>query len=79
MKKNSKGFTLIELLVVVAIIGILAAVGVPGVDESAQPIRSARGGLGFQTQSVDQFIQLVESTHHPVGLVGPGWHRPGRK
>ena len=28
MKKNKKGFTLIELLVVVAIIGILAAVGV---------------------------------------------------
>ena len=27
-KKNQKGFTLIELLVVVAIIGILAAVGV---------------------------------------------------
>jgi type IV pilus assembly protein PilA len=28
IKKKSKGFTLIELLVVVAIIGILAAVGV---------------------------------------------------
>ena len=28
MKKLNKGFTLIELLVVVAIIGILAAVGV---------------------------------------------------
>ena len=28
MRKNNKGFTLIELLVVVAIIGILAAVGV---------------------------------------------------
>ena len=28
MKKTNKGFTLIELLVVVAIIGILAAVGV---------------------------------------------------
>ena len=27
-KNNNKGFTLIELLVVVAIIGILAAVGV---------------------------------------------------
>ncbi len=27
-RKNSKGFTLIELLVVVAIIGILAAVGI---------------------------------------------------
>ena len=28
MKKNKKGFSLIELLVVVAIIGVLAAVGV---------------------------------------------------
>ena len=28
MKKNNKGFSLIELLVVVAIIGVLAAVGV---------------------------------------------------
>lgn len=39
IKKNNKGFTLIELLVVVAIIGILAAVGVTaysGYTESAQ-------------------------------------------
>ena len=53
-KKISKGFTLIELLVVVAIIGILASVGVVaynGYTTSAQ-----RGAAGSNHNSVSKWI-----------------------
>ena len=54
-KKNQKGFTLIELLVVVAIIGILASVGVVaynGYTSSAQ-----KGAANSNHNSVVKWIQ----------------------
>ena len=54
-KKRNKGFTLIELLVVVAIIGILASVGVVaynGYTESAK-----RASAGSNHNSVKKWIQ----------------------
>ena len=49
-KKNLKGFTLIELLVVVAIIGILAAVGVVAYNGYTASAKRVHQNLYMQLQ-----------------------------
>ena len=57
--KNLKGFTLIELLVVVAIIGILAAVGV--VAYNGYTASAKKNVVSSRYQTVIKFIKLDKS------------------
>ena len=54
-KKRNKGFTLIELLVVVAIIGILASVGVVAYNGYTESAKKASAGSNHN--SVKKWIQ----------------------
>tara|TARA_Y100001970_G_C14014712_1_gene740302 strand:+ start:54 stop:557 length:504 start_codon:yes stop_codon:yes gene_type:complete len=62
---NKKAFTLIELLVVVAIIGILAAVGVVAYNGYTESAKSST--VKSTCQSVEKFIRL-ETTKCNTGL-----------
>ena len=62
---KSKGFTLIELLVVVAIIGILAAVGVVAYNGYTESAKSST--VKTSCKNVEKFIRL-ETTKCSAGL-----------
>jgi len=62
---NKHGFTLIELLVVLAIIGILAAIGIP------QYISYRRGGVDTQMKSDVKNAAMAMESYYGVKYVYP--------
>ncbi len=71
LKKNAKGFTLIELMIVVAIIGILAAVAVPGFMNYIKSSKTSEAKTNLKAIA-DGSLSYFEAEHcYEAGCMAP--------